>query len=102
MILAGLRTSRQARLSGSAGGSITPPSFPLSERAPNRYRRWRRRKGESCRLGRPDHMDHGDVARFLHGIDEELAKHAGQGERLDVYLIGRSAMILRFGLTLAT
>lgn len=47
-----------------------------------------------------------DIVRFLHAVDDELAedelaKDVGEA-RLDIYLIGRAAMIVRFGLTLAT
>jgi len=31
-----------------------------------------------------------------------LEKHARQGERLDLYLLGRAALIVRYGLSLAT
>jgi hypothetical protein len=47
-------------------------------------------------------MDRGEIVRFLKAIDEELAEHAGQGERLDLYLLGRAALIVRYGLSLAT
>jgi len=43
-----------------------------------------------------------DITPFLQAIDEELAKHAATGETLDVYLLGRSALILRYGVNLAT
>jgi hypothetical protein len=43
-----------------------------------------------------------DVIRFLQAIDDELAPLVGEGESLDLHLIGRSALILRFGLELAT
>lgn len=47
-------------------------------------------------------MKKNSVLQFLQAIDDELAKHAGAGERLDVYVMGRAALILRYGLTLAT
>ncbi|HYT88689.1 MAG TPA: DUF6036 family nucleotidyltransferase [Gemmataceae bacterium] len=47
-------------------------------------------------------MDRSEIVRFLEAIDEELAKHARKGERLDLYLVGRAALILRYGLALAT
>ena len=47
-------------------------------------------------------MDKNDVVRFLEAIDTELAGHATPGERLELYLLGRSALIVRYGLTLAT
>ncbi len=47
-------------------------------------------------------MDKSEIVRFLQAIDEELAKHAKEGERLDLYLLGRSALIVRYGLSLAT
>ena len=43
-----------------------------------------------------------EIMEFLKAIDREMASHAAEGERLDFYLIGRSALILRFGLDLAT
>jgi Nucleotidyltransferase of unknown function (DUF6036) len=43
-----------------------------------------------------------EIMNFLKAIDHELAHHAAEGERLDFFLIGRSALILRFGLELAT
>jgi hypothetical protein len=39
---------------------------------------------------------------FLNAVDAELVKHASADETLDLYLIGRSAMILGFGLQLMT
>jgi hypothetical protein len=47
-------------------------------------------------------VDHHEILRFLEAIDAELLKHAGKGETLDVHLLGRSALILGFGLTLMT
>ncbi len=43
-----------------------------------------------------------EIMEFLKAIDLELTRHAAEGEMLDFYLIGRSALILRFGLDLAT
>ena len=42
------------------------------------------------------------ILRFLHAVDDELAMLVKDGRRLDLYLIGRSALILRSGLNLAT
>jgi len=39
---------------------------------------------------------------FLGAVDDELARHAGKGETLVLYLIGRSALILGYGLQLMT
>ncbi len=47
-------------------------------------------------------MKQDEILQFLQTIDVELALHASAGERLDLYLIGRSALILRYGLNLAT
>src|SRR5437762_5383047 len=47
-------------------------------------------------------MDRNEVVRFLQAIDGELAKYAKEGERLDLHLLGRSALIVRYGLSLAT
>jgi hypothetical protein len=47
-------------------------------------------------------MDRSQIVSFLHAIDEELAKYAQEGERLDLYLLGRSALVVRYGLSLAT
>jgi hypothetical protein len=47
-------------------------------------------------------VEKSQIIQFLQDIDAELAKHADEGERLDVQLIGRSALILRYGLNLAT
>lgn len=47
-------------------------------------------------------MDKSEIVRFLQAIDEELANHAKEGDRLDLYLLGRSALIVRYGLSLAT
>jgi hypothetical protein len=47
-------------------------------------------------------MDRSEIVAFLRAIDAELAKDAAEGERLDMYLLGRSALILRYGLSLAT
>jgi hypothetical protein len=43
-----------------------------------------------------------DVFAFLGAIDQELAGHAGPGETLDLHLLGRSALILGYGLSLMT
>ena len=43
-----------------------------------------------------------EILRFLEAIDAELVEHAEEGERLDLYLIGRSALILRYGLDIGT
>lgn len=43
-----------------------------------------------------------EILDFLQAIDAELLKHAKEQETLDLYLIGRSALILRYGLNLAT
>jgi hypothetical protein len=47
-------------------------------------------------------MEKNDVVLFLYAIDEELAKQAGEGETLELYLVGRAALIVRYGLPLAT
>jgi hypothetical protein len=47
-------------------------------------------------------MDKNDIVRFLEAIDAELVPHAAPGERMDLYLLGRSALIVRYGLGLAT
>jgi hypothetical protein len=47
-------------------------------------------------------MEKSEIEQFLHAIDDELAKSTRAGERLDLYLLGRAALILRFGLSLAT
>ena len=47
-------------------------------------------------------MDKSEIEGFLHAIDDELAREASPRERLDLYLIGRAALILRFGLDLGT
>jgi Nucleotidyltransferase of unknown function (DUF6036) len=43
-----------------------------------------------------------DILRFLQAVDAELTKHAKAGERLDLHLLGRSALILHYGLGLGT
>jgi hypothetical protein len=47
-------------------------------------------------------MERNEILDFLQAIDGELVKEAKAGERLDLYLIGRSALIVRYGLNLAT
>jgi hypothetical protein len=47
-------------------------------------------------------MKSDEILSFLKAIDSELVEHAKEGEILDLYLIGRSALIVRFGLNLAT
>jgi hypothetical protein len=39
-----------------------------------------------------------NLMAFLAEIDAELVRHAKEGETLELYLVGRSAMILGFGL----
>jgi hypothetical protein len=36
-----------------------------------------------------------EIREFLAQLDAELVNHAGPGERLDLYLLGRCALILR-------
>lgn len=43
-----------------------------------------------------------DVLAFLHAIDDELAGQTAPGETLSLYLIGSAALIVRYGLRLAT
>jgi hypothetical protein len=38
------------------------------------------------------------IRRFLDALDEALVPHATKGERLDLYAIGRSALMLHYGL----
>lgn len=47
-------------------------------------------------------MKTNQIVQFLEAVDAELVKHAKEGERLDLYLLGRAAMIVRYGLSLAT
>jgi hypothetical protein len=47
-------------------------------------------------------MQSGEVLDFLKAIDTELSRHAQGEELLDLYLIGRSALILGYGLNLMT
>jgi hypothetical protein len=47
-------------------------------------------------------MKRDEILDFLKAIDEELVKHAKAGETVDLHLIGRSALIVRYGLSLAT
>ena len=47
-------------------------------------------------------MGSDEILRFLQAIDAELVEHAREGERVDLYLIGRSALILRYGLNIGT
>lgn len=47
-------------------------------------------------------MGRDEIFASLEAIDAEPVAHAGEGERLDLYLIGRSALIVRYGLDLAT
>jgi hypothetical protein len=39
---------------------------------------------------------------FLGAVDAEVARHAVEGETLDLYLLGRSALILGYGVRLMT
>src|SRR5262249_36433218 len=43
-----------------------------------------------------------EILRFLEAIDGELVEHAREGETIDFYLIGRSALIVRYEVQLAT
>ena len=47
-------------------------------------------------------MSQSPVLQFLHAVDDELATVVTDGRRLDLYLIGRAALIVRYGLNLAT
>jgi hypothetical protein len=43
-----------------------------------------------------------EILMFLRAIDDELANVAAEGESLDLYLLGRSALVLGFGVRLMT
>jgi Nucleotidyltransferase of unknown function (DUF6036) len=43
-----------------------------------------------------------EIISFLLVIDEELARYAAEGETLDLHLLGRSALVLGFGVRLMT
>jgi hypothetical protein len=47
-------------------------------------------------------MEKSEIVRFLEAIDADLAPYASQGERMDLYLLGRSALIVRYGLGMST
>src|SRR3989337_1860095 len=47
-------------------------------------------------------MTNETILNFLRAVDAELDRIVTDGRRLDFYLIGRSALILRYGLNLAT
>jgi hypothetical protein len=47
-------------------------------------------------------MHREELLEFLRAIDAELTGHARDGETLDLHLIGRSTLVLRYGLPLAT
>ena len=40
-----------------------------------------------------DSMDDNQIVRFLQAIDEELTKEAGQDEHLELYVMGRAALL---------
>jgi hypothetical protein len=47
-------------------------------------------------------MARNGILEFLEALDAELAKHAQERQWLDLYLLGRASLIVRYGLTLAT
>ena len=47
-------------------------------------------------------MERDEIISFLEAIDAELVEPRRGGETLDLYLIGRSALVLRYELNLAT
>ncbi|HEY2154418.1 MAG TPA: DUF6036 family nucleotidyltransferase [Isosphaeraceae bacterium] len=47
-------------------------------------------------------MEGHDLLHFLRAIDAELVEHAKAGETVDLYLLGRSALVLGYGLNLMT
>jgi hypothetical protein len=47
-------------------------------------------------------VEKSEIVQFLEALDTALVPYARQGERLDLHLIGRSALIVRYGLSLAT
>jgi hypothetical protein len=47
-------------------------------------------------------MVHEEILSFLRAIDDELAATAAGGETLDLYLLGRSALVLGYGVRLMT
>jgi hypothetical protein len=47
-------------------------------------------------------MGNDDLLRFLHAIDAGLAGHAAGGEIVELHLLGRSALILGYGLEVQT
>src|SRR5262249_55925133 len=47
-------------------------------------------------------MERDEILDYLEAIDAELVKHAEEGESLELYLIGRAALIVRYRVSLAT
>jgi hypothetical protein len=47
-------------------------------------------------------MADGPILDFLNAVDDELIRHAQEGERLDLHLLGRSALVLGYGVRLMT
>jgi hypothetical protein len=43
-----------------------------------------------------------EILSFLRAIDDDLARDAAEGEALDLHLLGRSALVLGFGVRLMT
>jgi hypothetical protein len=43
-----------------------------------------------------------EILEFLRAVDTELTRHALEGETLEIHLLGRSALILGYGLQLMT
>src|SRR6266702_1733058 len=47
-------------------------------------------------------METSQIVQFLEAVDVELVKHTREGERLDLYLLGRDALLVRYGLSMET
>src|SRR5438270_7954922 len=69
---------------------------------PRGWPRCVQRRAAQGRGVRDDSMEKSQIVQFLEAVDAELAKHARQGERLELHLLGRAALIVRYGLSLAT
>src|SRR5262249_39942582 len=100
--------SSRPRPSGGAGRSATTRTWPSSSSEPGTWMRSVAGRAATGRVASPGYeraevpaMGRDEVLAFR-AIDAALLRHAAEGETVALYLIGRSALIVRFDLDLAT
>ena len=101
----------QAVATGTGGGRLRLVNKGWGRESPMRPESnpgGRGAKATSGSLARREHPRRGgamaseDILSFLAAVDVELAAHANAGDKLDLHLLGRSALIIGYGAKLMT